>query len=399
MCGPLGVSHLLLFTRSNSGNVNLRIAISPRGPTLHFRVENYSLCKDIVKALKHPVTGAKQPYLNPPLLVMNNFTTPASTTSKDQHVPKNLESLITTVFQSLFPPIAPQTTPLTSIKRVLLLDRAPQPISSSTSTNGTSDDYPPSYILYLRHYHINTKVTGLPRPLRRLNNAERAISGDKTLKSSRTPNLGRMEDVADYFLGDPDKGYVSASETEAESDAEVEVLAPQARKVIGRRERDAMRAKAAAADGGENGASIRDPRRAPVEKRAVKLTEIGPRMKLRLTKVEEGLCQGKVLWHEFIKKTKEEEMEMDELWEQRNKEKAERKRVQRENVERKKKEKKTNGAGEDEDEDEEMEYDSEDMDWDDDEWNGADAGEDDNPEGGVEIEAGDEQDMEDGEEG
>ncbi|KAI4120944.1 MAG: hypothetical protein LQ347_006999, partial [Umbilicaria vellea] len=30
MAGPLGVSHLLLFSRSTSGNTNLRLAITPR---------------------------------------------------------------------------------------------------------------------------------------------------------------------------------------------------------------------------------------------------------------------------------------------------------------------------------------------------------------------------------
>jgi ribosome biogenesis protein SSF1/2 len=39
MTGPLGVTHLLLFTRSESGNVNLRLARTPRGPTLSFRVD------------------------------------------------------------------------------------------------------------------------------------------------------------------------------------------------------------------------------------------------------------------------------------------------------------------------------------------------------------------------
>lgn len=205
-----------------------------------------------------------------------------------------------------------------------------------------------------------------------------------------------MEDVADYFLGDPDKGYVSASETEVETDAEVEVLAPQARKVLGRKERDALRAKLA-----EDGAAekTRDPRRPPVEKRAVKLTEMGPRMKLRLTKVEEGLCSGKVLWHEFVKKTKEEEKQMDELWEQRKQEKAERKRVQKENVERKKKEKQTNGVGEDGEDNEEEEYDPEDMDWDDDEWDGDDVVDDDDPDAGIEVEAEEGDDMEEGDEG
>jgi ribosome biogenesis protein SSF1/2 len=74
MAGPLGVTHLLLFSRSESGNVNLRLARTPRGPTLHFRVENYSLCKDIIKSMRHARGSANDDYLTAPLLVMNNFT-------------------------------------------------------------------------------------------------------------------------------------------------------------------------------------------------------------------------------------------------------------------------------------------------------------------------------------
>lgn len=67
MTGPLGVTHLLLFSRSESGNTNLRIATTPRGPTLHFRVEKYSLCKDVRKAQRHPKGGGKE-YITPPLV-------------------------------------------------------------------------------------------------------------------------------------------------------------------------------------------------------------------------------------------------------------------------------------------------------------------------------------------
>lgn len=70
MAGPLGVSHLMLFSRSESGNTNMRLALTPRGPTLHFHVEKYSLCKDIRKALKHPKGGGKE-YLNPPLVYLS----------------------------------------------------------------------------------------------------------------------------------------------------------------------------------------------------------------------------------------------------------------------------------------------------------------------------------------
>lgn len=34
--------------------------------------------------------------------------------------------------------------------------------------------------------------------------------------------------------------------------------------------------------------------------------ELGPRMKLQLVKIEEGIMTGEVLFHEFIKKTPEE---------------------------------------------------------------------------------------------
>jgi ribosome biogenesis protein SSF1/2 len=67
MCGPLGVTHLMLFSRSESGNTNLRVALAPRGPTLNFRVEKYSLAKDVQRAQRHPKGGGKE-YNTPPLV-------------------------------------------------------------------------------------------------------------------------------------------------------------------------------------------------------------------------------------------------------------------------------------------------------------------------------------------
>ena len=77
MAGPLGISHLMLFSKSETGNTNLRLAKTPRGPTLHFRVEKYSLAKDVMRAQKHPKTGGHE-YHTAPLLVMNNFTSSAA---------------------------------------------------------------------------------------------------------------------------------------------------------------------------------------------------------------------------------------------------------------------------------------------------------------------------------
>jgi ribosome biogenesis protein SSF1/2 len=78
MAGPLGVSHLLLFSKSTSGNTNLRLALTPRGPTLHFRVERYSLCKDVRRTQKHPKGGGKE-YITAPLVDILGFVRRAST--------------------------------------------------------------------------------------------------------------------------------------------------------------------------------------------------------------------------------------------------------------------------------------------------------------------------------
>ncbi|KAL2003367.1 hypothetical protein VTN02DRAFT_4103 [Thermoascus thermophilus] len=347
MAGPLGVTHLLLFSKSSTGNTNMRLALTPRGPTLHFRIESYSLCRDVEKAQKHP-RGGGQDHRTPPLLVMNNFMTNADENAK---IPKRLESLTTTIFQSLFPPISPQTTPLSSIRRIMLLNRE----LNSASSDGNGQD---SYILNLRHYAITTRKTGIPKRLRRLDPKELR---HKDKKKSAIPDLGKLNDAADYLL-DPSAGYYSASETELDTDAEVEVAGTTTKKVLNKRELQRMK------NGEKKGEKLSTS--SNVEKRAVKLVELGPRMKLRLIKVEEGLCGGRVMWHDFMKKSEDEVKEMDETWDRRRKEKEQRKKEQKENIERKKQEKakaKANGeevqeSEEDEDEYMDSEWESDDLD-------------------------------------
>ncbi|KAK0870072.1 rRNA-binding ribosome biosynthesis protein [Friedmanniomyces endolithicus] len=366
MAGPLGVSHLLLFSKSSSGNTNMRLALTPRGPTFHFRVEKYSLCKDVQKSMRRPKIGANDNHLTPPLLVMNHFTTqPKEGVNGEQQppqIPKHLESLTTTVFQSLFPPINPTTTPLKGIKRVLLLDRKPSDPASDSA----------SYILDLRHFAIETRTAkSVPKVLRKLDAAEKLKHpGGQKRKRGALPNLGKLDDVADYLL-DPHAadGFTSGSDSEPDTDAEVEVLAPIAQRVQRRN------TKKSSDDAARSSSDRRDPR-VNVEKKGIKLHELGPRLRLRLTKVEEGVCAGKVMWHEYIHKTKEELKRMDRVHEVRRQEKEARKREQRANVERKRAERRARGEPEvDEEEDGEGVglSDAEDDEWDDEE---GDAGED-----------------------
>ncbi|KAL8933032.1 MAG: hypothetical protein Q9216_006554 [Gyalolechia sp. 2 TL-2023] len=318
MAGPLGVSHLLLFSKSSTGNTNLRLALVPKGPTLHFRVEKYSLCKDVQKSSRHPTGGGKE-YLSPPLLVMNNFFSQDADDAGMRPVPRHLETLATTVFQSLFPPISPQITPLSSVRRVLLLNRE---LPKSTSTARSIDES--KYVVNARHYAIVTKPTGLSKGVRRI-----SVVG-RTSKERRSrmamPNLGKLEDVADY-IADPSvagAGYTSGSENEMETDAEVEISNTNPLRACDAKHRGV-------APDGEIKNHLNGVR---IHKRAVRLVELGPRMKLRMTKVEEGVCGGKVIWHEYLSKSESEVREMEKIWELRKREKAERKRVQKENVER-----------------------------------------------------------------
>lgn len=344
MTGPLGVTHLMLFSKSATGNTNMRMALTPRGPTLHFKVENYSLCRDVEKALKRP-RGGGQDHKTPPLLVMNNFNSPNAT--EDSKVPKRLETLTTTIFQSLFPPINPQATPLSSIRRVMLLNR-------ELNSDSKEDD---SYILNLRHYAITTRKTGISKRIRRLDPKE---VRNREKRGVAVPNLGKLEDAADYLLDPSAAGYTSASETELDTDNEVEIAENTTKRVLNKRELQRMKA-------GEKEKAQKKLNATPeVEKRAVKLVELGPRLKLRLVKVEEGLCEGKVMWHDYIHKSEADKKKLDKNWERKNKEKAERKRLQKENIEKKKAEKakaRAEGKQVEDDEDEEMDVDDEEDDW------------------------------------
>lgn len=284
---------------------------------------------------------------------MNNFIT--SDNDSKSKVPKHLESLTTTAFQSLFPPINPQTTPLKSIKRVLLLNREVDPDDDS------------SFILNFRHYAITTKTVGISKPLKRLNAAEKILHSKQGRKG--LPNLGRMQDIADFMIGGENgDGYMTdggTSGSEVDTDAEVEITETVTRKVLNSKARAAAKA-AAAEENDKDAAEAHDN----VERRAVKLVELGPRMRLRMTKVEEGVCAGKVMWHEYVNKSPEEIKELEKKWQQRQREKEARRKQQKENVEKKKAEKEAHkkasaqgqggaAAADDDDEDEDdMDVDS-----------------------------------------
>ncbi|UZJ57464.1 hypothetical protein CBS101457_006784 [Exobasidium rhododendri] len=343
MCGPLGVSHMLLFSQK-MGNINLRIARTPRGPTVTFRVNKFALCRDVAKAQRRMrATGGE--YNTAPLLVLNNFG------SAEKHV-----KLLVSVFQGLFPPIHVQTMALSQARRIVLLH-----YNEATQT------------IEWRHYLISVRPVGVSKRVRRViegssNNRNAALTSST---SKKIPNLSSARDISEYLLGSQgggaqDAGFETDASSASEADSDVEEGGKASNHVqlpdsyIGR-------------------GNVRD------SQRAVRLVELGPRMELRCVKIEEGIPgagkEGKgnssggndVLWHDYVQKSSTESNKQRKALVDKDKERKKRREIQEENVRRKKEENealKTSKRGKQrkeeddgkEDDDEAQEVDSDDED-------------------------------------
>ncbi|KAF3987522.1 hypothetical protein FT663_00684 [Candidozyma haemuli var. vulneris] len=288
MSGPLAVSDLFVFKQSeSSGNVSLRIGKMPKGPCLQFKVNSYALVKDVQRILKHPKSVGRDSaaFHEPPLLVMNGF--------KKVSEAENHERLMITILQNLFPPIQPQTTKVNTIKRVLLI---------SKREDGEIE---------LRHYAIDTKMVEESRNIKKL------INSHQTHK--KLPIMTKAQDISDLIL-DPYAVGGQTSDSEVEDDAVVEVKNEQ---------NNLVRKKAGISANAEAGDVT------TTRKRAIKLTELGPRINMNLVKIEDSMIGGKTIYHSRITKTKKEEAELEKRHQKRQQEKAERRKEQKANVDAK----------------------------------------------------------------
>jgi ribosome biogenesis protein SSF1/2 len=163
-------------------------------------------------------------------------------TAPDDHI-----KLMNVTFQNMFPPIDVQTVALAECRRVVLFN-----YEKETDT------------VEFRQYVIRAAPLGLSKSV-------------KTIVKAKVPNLNKLEDISEYVLGNG-AGIGSASDSEVDDEASHVTLPDTFR---GRGNRKA-------------------------EKSAVRLTEIGPRLTLSLTKVERGICEGDVLYHAYKTKTPEE---------------------------------------------------------------------------------------------
>ena len=273
VCLPMGITHILAFSQ-NEERLNLRIAKTPQGPTLTFRVHQFSLSKHIQKLQRRPI-NINSLTKNPPIVVTNNFG--------DTTAPPQIK-LMRITFQNMFPPINVASVKLTEVRRVVLFHLV--------------EDEDQQQRIEVRHYAIKATPVGVDKKVRRLIQA-------------KLPNLNKVQDISDYITGTGNAqttvDNASDSEPEEGNNAVVELTQNYTR---GNKKQS---------------------------KSALKLVELGPRLSLELIKVEQGLSDGPVMFHAHVQKTPEEVKAMQQKFEDRENLKNFRREQQEQNVERKRK--------------------------------------------------------------
>ena len=267
LSSSMGVTHLLAISQ-NSSKITLRIGRTPSGPTLSFRVKRFTLGRQIKAVQRRPYDSTKA-YDSPPIVVTNNF----GDVSAAPHV-----KLMRITFQNMFPAINVSTVKLSDCRRVVLfnfirrdIDGGGKDGDGKKSGEGVNnDDADEDEEVEVRHYAIRAKPVGVDRKVRRLVEA-------------KIPNLSKLNDIADYITNSG-QGASSAigggelSDSEAEDETSHVVLPSKFR-------------------GRGNNSS---------QKSALKLVELGPRLRLKLYKVERALASGDVMYHAYVHKTPSE---------------------------------------------------------------------------------------------
>lgn len=142
----------------------------------------------------------------------------------------------------------------------------------------------------IRHYNIDTRLVDANKSIKRIIN-------------KKVPNLNKSEDISELVL---DPYSIVTSELEVEEDAVVTT-------------------------------SEETSKSSGPTKKAIKLTELGPRISLSLVKIEEGLVgSSKTIYHSTITKTKDEITKLETNAMKKRKLKEERRAEQAANVAKKK---------------------------------------------------------------
>ncbi|XP_059623140.1 peter Pan-like protein isoform X3 [Cornus florida] len=172
VAGPMGVTHFLILSKTESAPY-LRVARTPQGPTLTFKIHEYSLAVDIAQSQLRP-RCPQDLFKNSPLIVLSGFGT------GEQHL-----KLTTIMFQNIFPAIDINTVKLPSCQRIVLLNYNKE-----------------TKLIDFRHYSIRLQPVGVSRRIR------------KFVQNHQVPDLRSLQDVSDFVTK---AGYGSESEVDDEA--------------------------------------------------------------------------------------------------------------------------------------------------------------------------------------
>ncbi|XP_022899071.1 peter Pan-like protein [Olea europaea var. sylvestris] len=170
--GPMGVTHFLILSKTDTAPY-LRVARTPQGPTLTFKINEYSLAADIAQSQLRP-RCPKDLFKNSPLIVLSGFGT------GEQHL-----KLTTIMFQNIFPAIDVNTVNLSSCQRIVLLNYNKE-----------------TKLIDFRHFSIRLQPVDVSRRIR------------KFVQNHQVPDLRNLQDVSDFVTK---AGYGSESEADDEA--------------------------------------------------------------------------------------------------------------------------------------------------------------------------------------
>lgn len=222
IAGSLDVTHLLIFTSSGEGTT-LRIIKTPHGPTLTFRLVEYSSMQDLHVAQNAPVL-TKRMIDSAPLCIMAGFGDVGKETKRTSDEQKALQLCATTI-KAMYPEVSITTARWRSVKRCVLY---------SADKTG---------LITFRHYLVRYRVTN-------------ASDGLISIFQEHNLALGSLESIKDIqTLHRPEPS---------------------------------------------------DPLEQFFSDKPFQLIEAGPRMKLKLLKIEAGVSSGMVLYHAYITKSAEQ---------------------------------------------------------------------------------------------
>uniref|UniRef100_A0A6G1SFD4 Protein Peter pan n=1 Tax=Aceria tosichella TaxID=561515 RepID=A0A6G1SFD4_9ACAR len=174
------VKNMHIITKTEK-SAYLRFIRLPRGPTLTYKILDFTLRKDVVASQKKPVSSPDL-YLKAPLVILKSFN---EKVEGDEVHAFDQNELQSTMWQGLFQSIDVRHIKLRKMKRCVLL---------RLNTDTGNIDF--------RHYAIRVRPVGVTKQIRRL------------VTRKKIPDLGKLASIDDML----DDGGMSSGASDGEED-------------------------------------------------------------------------------------------------------------------------------------------------------------------------------------